>query len=57
MQGMWPRTCRQELYRAADCKFIYVGPLLDKAGAKRAAGHKFDASEMAEEPVACSSLG
>jgi len=26
---------------AKHTKFIFVGPLLDKAGAKRAAGHKF----------------
>lgn len=31
----------QELYEAKHTKFIFVGPLLDKAGAKRAAGHKF----------------
>ena len=35
----------REIYEAAKTKFIYVGPLLDKAGAKRAAGHKFKEGE------------
>ena len=28
-----------------DHDFVYLGPLLDKPGAKRAAGHKFDAAD------------
>ncbi|CAJ1389649.1 unnamed protein product [Effrenium voratum] len=45
----------QKLYDAAGCTFAYVGPLLDKAGAKRAAGHKFELSDgraEAAEPAA-----
>ena len=47
----------QEIY-AAGTKFIYVGPLLDKAGAKRAAGHRFkeipveDTEHADSDPVA-----
>lgn len=32
---------RHPVAEAKHTKFIFVGPLLDKAGAKRAAGHKF----------------
>eukprot|EP00490_Sorites_sp_Unknown_P009257 CAMPEP_0114664414 /NCGR_PEP_ID=MMETSP0191-20121206/28783_1 /TAXON_ID=126664 /ORGANISM="Sorites sp." /LENGTH=460 /DNA_ID=CAMNT_0001906531 /DNA_START=74 /DNA_END=1456 /DNA_ORIENTATION=+ len=41
-----------EIYEAAGTKFIFVGPLLDKAGAKRAAGHKFSGkAESHSDPV------
>ena len=39
----------RKIYEAAKTKFIYVGPLLDKAGAKRAAGHKFKEGETKGE--------
>jgi len=32
--------------------FVYLGPLLDKPGAKRAAGHKFDAVDHADDDSA-----
>eukprot|EP00437_Effrenium_voratum_P013875 CAMPEP_0181450790 /NCGR_PEP_ID=MMETSP1110-20121109/28356_1 /TAXON_ID=174948 /ORGANISM="Symbiodinium sp., Strain CCMP421" /LENGTH=518 /DNA_ID=CAMNT_0023575019 /DNA_START=57 /DNA_END=1613 /DNA_ORIENTATION=- len=31
----------EKIYEEAQTEFVFVGPLLDKAGAKRAAGHKF----------------
>lgn len=39
----------QELYEAKRTKFVFVGPLLDKAGAKRAAGHKFTMEKETQE--------
>ena len=41
----------QEVYAAAQTEFAYVGPLLDKAGAKRAAGHKFSKASEPEPKV------
>ena len=31
----------EKIYEEVQTEFVFVGPLLDKAGAKRAAGHKF----------------
>ena len=38
----------EKVYEEARTQFVYVGPLLDKAGAKRAAGHKFQSVEEAK---------
>ena len=38
----------QQVYEADRTEFVFVGPLLDKAGAKRAAGHKIQPQESAE---------
>merc|ERR1712137_933869 len=38
-----------EVYAASGTRFEFLGPLLDKAGAKRAAGHKYSHQEHDHE--------
>ena len=40
----------EKIYEEAQTEFVFVGPLLDKAGAKRAAGHKFQKELESTKP-------
>eukprot|EP00928_Gymnodinium_smaydae_P043607 TRINITY_DN2917_c0_g4_i1.p1 TRINITY_DN2917_c0_g4~~TRINITY_DN2917_c0_g4_i1.p1 ORF type:complete len:584 (-),score=60.85 TRINITY_DN2917_c0_g4_i1:210-1823(-) len=38
-----------QIYKDANSKIVFVGPLLDKEGARRAAGHKFEHTNVQHE--------